>query len=577
VAALAAAVAMLTPAAPAGTQPSACSTASPGYSKLLLADPGLRAYWRLSETTSGVACDLRGVSDGTYRGQYAQGVPGALARDPDEAMSLSGAGWIYVSSSDAPNPTGAVTLEAWVKPSSLLGGRTIIRKDGQYKLRLDDRSIEFRVWTSAGTFTLMSAPVMTTSSYQHVVAVFNGNLMRLYRNASQVATRSAGGSLDDTTGAGLYIGASFGVYDFYAGSVDEVAVYDTALPSAAVKDHFVAGRPSAGSAYLGCGFGAFGAGRWPGGCWRPYSSGSPFNRAVGSVPRLADDSAAVVGRVLGFGRARDLVAGQADTADDYERPVYWSGPGDPLFRLHCYETGWGVCPIEGDLVRVPDAARPAGGADAHLSVVDQDSGWEYDLYKVRSKPAGGGRLVFRWGGRTRIDGNGLGSAATAAKFGGLAGIVRAAELSASHIDHALFMTALCDSGRYVYPARGVGTSCRSLGLSGEGAPPMGARLQLAMSSAEIDALPVAAWKKTILHAIASYGMFIGDTGGGSWGIRIESGTSFTSFGYPDPMVGFAQANAWIPYQDVWIGHLHDGIDWSKRLRVIHPCVTRRTC
>jgi hypothetical protein len=304
---------------------------------------------------------------------------------------------------------------------------------------------------------------------------------------------------------------------------------------------------------------------------------SPFNEPLPEVVRSAHDSGRLVARILGFGRARDLVAGYADTIDDFDRPTYWSGPGDPVFRLHCYEASWGRCPIEGDEIRVPDAARAAAGADAHLTVVDQDSGWEYDLYKVRSKPAGGGLLEFRWGGRTRIDGDGLGSGATAAKFGNLAGIVRAAELASGRIDHALFATVRCDAGRFVYPARGVGTSCASLGLPVDGAPPMGARLQLAMTPTEIGALPVPAWKKTILRAMATYGMFVGDTGGGSWGIRMESGSTFTSFGVADPLVAFAQANAWVPYQAVWVGHLHDGVDWPSRLRVIDPCVTRHAC
>ena len=51
---------------------------------------------------------------------------------------------------------------------------------------------------------------------------------------------------------------------------------------------------------------------------------------------------------------------------------------------------------------------------------------------------------------------------------------------------------------------------------------MGARLQLAMSSAEIDALSVPRWKKTILRAMARYGLFLGDTGGDAWGIELQS-------------------------------------------------------
>jgi len=271
------------------------------------------------------------------------------------------------------------------------------------------------------------------------------------------------------------------------------------------------------------------------------------------------------------------VAGYADTEDDYEHPTYWSRPSDPKFRLHCYQASWGRCQIEGHEIRIPDAARPAAGSDGHLTVVDQDSGWEYDLYKVRSKPAGGGVLEFRWGGRIRIDGDGLRSGGVAARFGNLAGVVRVAELASGRIDHALFATVRCSAGRFVYPAQGAGTSCASIGLPSENAPPLGTRLQLAMSSDEINELRVPAWKKTILQAMATYGLFVGDTGGGTWGIQLESSSTFTSFGVVDPLVEFAQANGWDRHEDVWVGRLHDGVPWSDRLRVIAPCVTQRTC
>lgn len=335
-------------------------------------------------------------------------------------------------------------------------------------------------------------------------------------------------------------------------------------------------RKPSRSGVHGCGFGRFRAGAWPSGCWRPYSATSPFNSPLSAAPRVADNSDRVVARMLGFGSAQHFVAGLADTDDDYWHPTYWSQPGDPLFRLHCYERSWGTCEVEGHRIRVPNAARPAAGGDGHLTVVDQDTGWEYDLYEVRSKPAGGGLLQFRWGGRTRIDGDGLRSGATAANFGNLAGVIRTAELAAGRINHALFLVVRCSSGRVVYPARGAGRSCAELGLPTHDAPPMGARFQLAMSVAEIDALAVPEWKKTILRAMATYGMFVGDTGGGSWGTKMESGSTFTSFGYPDPLVRFAQANGWTHDEDVWVGKLHDGVDWT-RLRMIDPCVTRRAC
>ena len=94
---------------------------------------------------------------------------------------------------------------------------------------------------------------------------------------------------------------------------------------------------------------------------------------------------------------------------------------------------------------------PAGGADGHMAVLQPD-GWEYDFWQVQSKPAAGGTLVVSHGGRTRTNGDGLGSDATAAEFGLAAGIVGGDEMTAGHIDHALFVNARCTSGHSVYPA-----------------------------------------------------------------------------------------------------------------------------
>ena len=336
-------------------------------------------------------------------------------------------------------------------------------------------------------------------------------------------------------------------------------------------------RTAARAGVHGCGFGGFGVGSWPGGCWRPYSAASPFNRRLPAQPRVAADSEQVVARLLGFGPIKHLEAGLADTPGDFGHPTYYSRPGDPVFRLHCYEPNWGRCEIEGHEIRIPDAARPAAGVDAHLTVIDQDSGWEYDLYKVRSKPAGGGVLELRWGGRARIDGDGLGSDATAAGFANLAGLTRAAELAAARIDHALFLTVHCDAGIAVYPARKPGRSCAAINEPTDGAPAMGAHLQLAMSAEQITALPVPQWKKTVLRAMADYGMFVGDTGGGSWGLKLQSGSTYTSFGHPDPLLEFARANAWTPYGDLLVGNLRADIDWTRHLRLLDPCVSQRTC
>ena len=62
-------------------------------------------------------------------------------------------------------------------------------------------------------------------------------------------------------------------------------------------------------------------------------------------------------------------------------------------------------------VRIPAKARPAAGGDGSLGIIDQATGWEYDFWQARSRPADGGVLKVSWGGRTPIgtpDADGLG-------------------------------------------------------------------------------------------------------------------------------------------------------------------------
>ena len=123
-----------------------------------------------------------------------------------------------------------------------------------------------------------------------------------------------------------------------------------------------------------------------------------------------------------FGPPAPLYAGTADTPADFGHPTFYARPSDPLYTLHA--TNGAARSIEGLKIPIPADARPAAGGDGHMTVVTPD-GWEYDFWQVQSRPAGGGVLTYHGGGRTRIDGDGLGSGGTASGFGNLAGVIRA--------------------------------------------------------------------------------------------------------------------------------------------------------
>src|SRR4051794_21420537 len=321
---------------------------------------------------------------------------------------------------------------------------------------------------------------------------------------------------------------------------------------------------------------------WPPACWRPYSADSPFNRPVPARAPTAPNSRANIARLASFGPPARLVAGAHETPQDWSKPTYYASAGDPVFTVHCTRP-WGRCDVDGARVRIPDAARPAAGGDGHMTVIDPDGRTEYDFWKVASKPAGGGRLTVAWGGRTSLEGDGRGSGAVAAGYGNLAGLIRAPELEAGRIDHALFMTVHCTSGRAVYPAADGNLYGARPARRGP-APALGARFVLDMSDGEIAALDAPPWKRAILTAMAHYGMFVGDTTGAAWGIQVESDATYTSLGRAPLFERFARENDFFEdrwraadNRTVWVGDLAAGVDWAGRLRVVDQCVSRGPC
>jgi hypothetical protein len=357
-----------------------------------------------------------------------------------------------------------------------------------------------------------------------------------------------------------------------------------ARPNALVASAAAAKAP-AGTRGSGAGWNGFGAGAWPGASWRPYADSSPFNQPIGRAV-VHPNSAALVAGALRWGLPSDITAGTAGTPDDYGHPVYFAQPGDPIYQLRPTEP-WGRNAIAGVRIPIPAAARPAAGGDGHMTVVTPD-GWEYDFWRAQTPPPGGGTLSFAWGGRVRILGSGLGGGATAARFASLAGVIRPEELAAGRIDHALFIVLKCSgsgtsfgygvhqgssrwTGSFVYPAQAGAGTC---GGEDPNLPPLGARLQLAMSRAQIAALGAPPWKKAILNALARYGGYVGDTGGSGFAIAVQSSATYTSFGAPDRLVQVAQSAGLTASHGRYAFDLADGVDWRRYLRIVAPPAVR---
>ena len=176
------------------------------------------------------------------------------------------------------------------------------------------------------------------------------------------------------------------------------------------------------------GYGSLKPGDHPNECWRPYSSGaSPFNWKIPDNVSVHPDSAGKVERLT-----ENAVSGivRGDFARDYGVSLYFAKNADPTNRVECTEP-WGPCELETNSpIPFRNSFEPSGvwpispgeDYDSHLTIVDQSSDVEHDVWNVQSTSSP--HIVTKFGGETRIDQEGLGSGAVAAEFGALGGLIR---------------------------------------------------------------------------------------------------------------------------------------------------------
>ena len=156
------------------------------------------------------------------------------------ALSFNGTNaWVTVADTNALDLAGAMTLEAWLRPSTLSGWRTaLLRGFGAfaYALYAHDNSPRPASYVRIGSndqeaFGTAQLPL---NAWSHVAATYDGANLHLYVNATQVGTLAVTGSMSATTGA-LRTGGNSLWGEILSGLIDEVRVYTQALGAAEIQ------------------------------------------------------------------------------------------------------------------------------------------------------------------------------------------------------------------------------------------------------------------------------------------------------------------------------------------------------
>ncbi len=227
------------------------ATTNADYTTTVKADrPTL--YWRLGETSGTVAADASGNGHtGSYQNGPTLGQSGAIVNDTNKAVRLDGVNDFVTSSSSYTNPQ-SFSVELWFKTTSTAGGKLIgfgnsqTGTSGNYDRHVYMTStgkLVFGVWVVDHPETITSPSSYNNDSYHHMVATLSGNGMALYVDGALVGTNPTS-SAQSYNGFWRVGGDNLAGWpnrptsNFFNGTVDEAAVYTSALTADDVATHF---------------------------------------------------------------------------------------------------------------------------------------------------------------------------------------------------------------------------------------------------------------------------------------------------------------------------------------------------
>lgn len=214
---------------------------------------GLIHHWHFDESGGGTAQDLVSGSTGLLQAgaQWAPGQGyhgGAVRMDGVDDRVLLGP-------CDLLNGSGGITLSLWVKPDFVTAmERTLIAKtsgpqtnDHIWSIAFVNASaLRFRLRT-AGTVHELSTPPSSLFGgiWYHIVASYDGNMMRLYVNGSLMAFAPASGSIGVFPAAPASLGARSNGGAPFSGWLDDVRIFDRGLSEPEVLGILLGSVPTA--------------------------------------------------------------------------------------------------------------------------------------------------------------------------------------------------------------------------------------------------------------------------------------------------------------------------------------------
>lgn len=147
------------------------------------------------------------------------------------ALSFNGtSNWVTISDANDLDLTTAMTLEAWVNPTTVNSASRDVIYKGNDNYYLEATTTNGSL-PAAGAIVGSSyaeaygTATLPTNTWTYLAETFDGTTLRLYVNGTQVSSMAKAGSIVTSTNA-LQIGGDSIHGQYFAGLIDEVRVYN---------------------------------------------------------------------------------------------------------------------------------------------------------------------------------------------------------------------------------------------------------------------------------------------------------------------------------------------------------------
>jgi hypothetical protein len=201
------------------------------------APSGLVAAYGFNEASGSGVTDSSGLgNNGTLSGAT-RTTAGKFGR----ALSFDGTNdRVNIADSSSLDLTNGMTLEAWVRPSSLGGWDTVILKEQPGSLiyalyaNTGPGPASGEIDTTGGYFPQYATGALALNTWSHLAATYDGTTLRLYINGIEVGSQPVSGSLHTSSGS-LRIGGNAVWGEYFAGLIDEIRIYNRALSQTEIQ------------------------------------------------------------------------------------------------------------------------------------------------------------------------------------------------------------------------------------------------------------------------------------------------------------------------------------------------------